>query len=142
MITKTTTYTDFRGNERTEEMCFNLTQIELTEMGMELPDDVKDVVGDDPSKIDESAAVKLIEVLGGKGIMEFLKTLILKAYGKVSEDGRRFEKSEEISKEFSQTIAFDNLMVELLSDDEVANKFVNDLIPSAAADMIPAFNKN
>lgn len=138
MITKDTKYVDFLGNERTETMHFNLTQVELVEMGMDLPDDIKEEVGDDPSKITEETAMNLMVKLGEKGIMAFLKTVILKSYGVVSEDGRRFEKSEQISKEFSETIAFDNLMMELLADDEAAANFINSLIPSAVADKVPA----
>lgn len=138
MITKDTKYVDFLGNERTETMHFNLTQVELVEMGMDLPDDIKEEVGDDPSNITEETAMNLMVKLGEKGIMAFLKTVILKSYGVVSEDGRRFEKSEQISKEFSETIAFDNLMMELLADDEAAANFINSLIPSAVADKVPA----
>lgn len=138
MITKDTKYVDFLGNERTETMHFNLTQVELVEMGMDLPDDIKKEVGDDPSNITEETAMNLMVRLGEKGIMAFLKTVILKSYGVVSEDGRRFEKSEQISKEFSETIAFDNLMMELLADDEAAANFINSLIPSSVADKVPA----
>ena len=138
MITKDTKYVDFLGNERTETMHFNLSQVELVEMGMDLPDDIKEEVGDDPSNITEETAMNLMVKLGEKGIMAFLKTVILKSYGVVSEDGRRFEKSEQISKEFSETIAFDNLMMELLADDEAAANFINSLIPSAVADKVPA----
>ena len=138
MITKDTKYVDFLGNERTETMHFNLTQVELVEMGMDLPDDIKKEVGDDPSNITEETAMNLMVKLGEKGIMAFLKTVILKSYGVVSEDGRRFEKSEQISKEFSETIAFDNLMMELLADDEAAANFINSLIPSSVADKVPA----
>lgn len=138
MIIKDTKYVDFLGNERTETMHFNLTQVELVEMGMDLPDDIKEEVGGDPSNITEETALNLITKLGEKGIMAFLKTVILKSYGIVSEDGRRFEKSEQISKEFSETIAFDNLMMELLADDETAANFINSLIPSAVADKVPA----
>ena len=138
MITKDTKYVDFLGNDRTETMHSNLTQVERVEMGMDLPDDIKEEVGDDPSKITEETAMNLMVKLGEKGIMAFLKTVILKSYGVVSEDGRRFEKSEQISKEFSETIAFDNLMMELLADDEAAANFINSLIPSAVADKVPA----
>ena len=138
MITKDTKYVDFLGNERTETMHFNITQVELVEMGMDLPDHIKEEVGGDPSNITEETAMNLMVKLGEKGIMAFLKTVILKSYGVVSEDGRRFEKSEQISKEFSETIAFDNLMMELLADDETAANFINSLIPSAVADKVPA----
>ena len=50
MITKDTKYVDFLGNERTETMHFNLTQVELVEMGMDLPDDIKEEVGKIPQR--------------------------------------------------------------------------------------------
>ena len=140
MITKDTKYVDFVGNERTETMHFNLTQVELVEMGMDLPDDIKEEVGDDPSNITEETAMNLMVKLGEKGIMAFLKTVILKSYGVVSEGQLLLQPgaSEQISKEFSETIAFDNLMMELLADDEAAANFINSLIPSAVADKVPA----
>ena len=143
MIKKTITYTDYNGNERTEDLYFNLTQTELVEMAMELPDGVTDSVGNDPSKIDEkAAAMKLMETLGNKGVLEFIKNLLLKSYGIKSEDGRRFEKSEQISREFSQTLAFDAILMELMSNDVEAAKFVNNIIPAKLVDKINVPNAN
>lgn len=143
MLKKTVNYFDFDGNERTEDLYFNLTQTELVEMAMELPDGVTDSVGNDPAKIDEkAAALKLMETLGNKGVLEFIKNLLLKSYGIKSEDGRRFEKSEEISKEFSQTLAFDTILMELMSNDVEAANFVNNIIPSKLVDKINVPNGN
>lgn len=137
MLKKTVQYTDFDGNERTEELYFNLTQTELVEMAMELPDGITDSVGSDPAKIDENAAaVKLMEALGNKGVLSFIKNLLLKSYGIKSEDGRRFEKSEKISTEFSQTLAFDTILMDLMSNDVEAANFVNNVIPSKLVDKI------
>ena len=137
MLKKTVQYTDFDGNERTEELYFNLTQTELVEMAMELPDGIADSVGSDPAKIDENAAaVKLMEALGNKGVLSFIKNLLLKSYGIKSEDGRRFEKSEKISTEFSQTLAFDTILMDLMSNDFEAANFVNNVIPSKLVDKI------
>lgn len=138
MLKKVTNYVDFDGNNRTEEMYFNLTQTELMELAMDMPDDIADSVGNDPTNVSESAASKLVEKLGSKGIMDYLKMLVLKSYGVKSEDGRRFEKSEEISREFSQTIAYDNLMMELLTKPDSANEFITGIIPANTADKIPA----
>lgn len=137
MLKKTVQYTDFDGNDRTEELYFNLTQTELVEMAMELPDGIADSVGSDPTKIDENAAaVKLMEALGDKGVLSFIKNLLLKSYGIKSEDGRRFEKSEKISTEFSQTLAFDTILMDLMSNDVEAANFVNNVIPSKLVDKI------
>lgn len=139
MIKRTVTYEDFDGNMRTEELHFNLTQVELTEMAMDLPDGFLNSVNGDPNSVDgPAAAAKLAESLGGKGILEFIKNLLLKSYGIKSEDGRRFQKSEELSKEFSQTLAFDAMLMELMQDDIKAAEFVNGVIPAKLAEKLPA----
>lgn len=131
MFTKTVTYEDFNGNERSETLHFNLTQNEIIDFAMELPDEVSEAVGNDPNNMDEeAAAIKIAQTIGNKGIVDFLKKLILKSYGIPSEDGRKFEKSEELSKEFSQTIAYDEILMELMTDDEAASMFVSKVMPS------------
>ena len=141
MLKKTVKYFDFDGNERTETLYFHLSQTELIEMAMDIPDGVSDVVGNDPNKVNEDAAMRLVETLGGKGILDFIKKLLLKSYGIKSEDGRRFEKSEELSKEFSQTLAFDTIIMELMSNEEMAGQFITAVIPKDAADKMTAMSK-
>lgn len=141
MIKKTVKYEDFDGNERVEDCYFNLTQTELVDVAMDLPEGFMDSLGNDPSKIDQNAAaVKMIETFGNKGIMEFIKELLLKSYGVKSEDGRRFEKSEQLSKEFSETLAFDAIFIELLSDDAAAADFINKILPAKVVNQIGAKN--
>lgn len=131
MIKKTVNYVDFDGNARTEVLHFNLTKTELVEIAMDLPDGLSESIGNDPNKIDEKTAIsKVMESLGNKGILDFIKKLVLKSYGIKSPDGRRFEKSEEISREFSQTLAFDNVIMELMTGDNAAVNFMNGLIPT------------
>lgn len=60
--------------------------------------------------------------------MPVFKDIILKSYGKKSDDGKRFIKSKELSEEFSQTEAYSELMVELIKDENAASTFVNGLI--------------
>lgn len=139
MLKKTVNYVDFDGNNRTEDLYFNLTRTELIEVAMDLPESVNDVVGDDPSKMtDEAAAQRLLGALGGKGIIEFIKKIVLKSYGIKSADGRRFEKSEAISTEFSQTLAYDMVMTEFLTDENAASAFINAVIPSDMVNKIAA----
>ena len=143
MLKKTVKYEDFNGNERVEDCYFNLTQTELVDMAMDLPEGFMESFGNDPSKIDgNAAAAKMIESMGNKGILDFIKKLLLKSYGIKSEDGRRFEKSEEISKEFSETLAFDTIFMELMSDDAAAADFINKIIPAKVVDQIGAVKGN
>jgi hypothetical protein len=52
------------------------------------------------------------------------------SYGKKSDDGRRFIKSPELSKEFTETEAFSELFMELAGDADAAAAFVNGIVPS------------
>ena len=66
-------------------------------------------------------------------IMEAFKTIILKSYGEKSPDGRRFIKSPELSTAFSQTEAYSNLYMELITDAEAAARFINGIVPEDVA---------
>ena len=142
MLKKTVNYVDFDGNNQVEELYFNLTKSELIEMAIDLPDSVTESVGDDPTKVDEDKAVsKIMESLGSKGIIKFIKDLVLKSYGVRSADGKRFMKIDEngkpLSIEFSQTMAFEAILDEFLDDDVAASNFVNAIIPANIADKMP-----
>lgn len=135
MIKRTVNYEDFDGNSRVEDLYFNLTKTELIEMSMDLPEDVSGAITEDTKNVDEAeVARKLSEKLGNKGVYEFVKNLVLKSYGIKSEDGRRFVKSPEISKEFSQTLAYDAFLMELLSDDNASATFLSGIIPKDMVD--------
>lgn len=135
MLKKTVNYEDFDGNKRTEDLYFNLTKLEATEFALDLPDAITDEVAKEgASAANMEAATRIVQKLGGKGIIDYIRKLVLKSYGVKSEDGKRFIKSEEISTEFSQTMAFDNLMMELLTDDNAASNFITAVIPSDLAE--------
>ena len=136
MITRTVNYTDFDGNQRKEKIYFNLTQFEATEIAMDMPDGIVEEVNEGDVN---TTAMHLVEKLGNKGVVEFIKNIVLKAYGVKSSDGRRFIKSPELSKEFSETPMFSSLMIELMTDDEAASKFINAVIPPELAKQ--AFSK-
>lgn len=117
MIKKTITYTDYDGNERTEEFFFHLTPAEATIMNLEMPGGV---------------AKNLERIANGKNGQEMVnvfKDLILRSYGVKSPDGRRFIKNDEVRSEFEQTEAFSVLFMELVSDSEKASEFFNGVIP-------------
>lgn len=135
MIKKTVSYENFNGDKVTKDLYFNLTKFEATEFALDLPDEITSEVSKDGANAANMDSVsKIVQKLGGKGIIEFIRKLVLKAYGIKSEDGERFEKSEKISTEFSQTMAFDTLMMELLTNDEEASRFITGVIPAELAD--------
>ena len=128
MLKKTITYKDYNGVERTEDFMFNLTKAEILEMQL-----TKDGGMD-------AAIKKIVDAKDAPEIMKVFKELILKAYGIVSDDGRRFIKSKEISDSFAQTEAFSMLFMELATDTDAASAFVNGIVP--AADTKPAITVN
>lgn len=135
MITRTIEYVDYDGNKRKEKHYFNLTEFEATEIAMEIPGDVVDELEtelkNDEDKI--ATALNLTEKLGKKGVMNFIKNIVLKSYGVKSPDGKRFIKSEQLTTEFSQTPAFSSFMLRLMRDDEEASRFINGVIPPELA---------
>ena len=128
MLKKTITYTDYNGVERTEDFMFNLTKAEILEMQL-----TKDGGMD-------AAIKKIVDAKDAPEIMKVFKDLILRSYGIVSDDGRRFIKSKEISDSFAQTEAFSMLFMELATDTDAASAFVNGIVP--AADTKPAITVN
>lgn len=122
MLKRTITYTDYNGEERTEDFFFNLTKTELTEMQFSETGGMDQVID------------KIIKTKDQPTMIKIFKDLLLKAYGEKSADGRRFIKSEELSIAFSQTEAYNILFMELASDADKAADFVNAIIPADLAE--------
>lgn len=117
MLKKTITYTDYEGNQRTEDFYFNLTKAELTIMDLSVPGGINKKL----QRISQEMDVPLI--------METFRSFILDSYGKVSDDGRRFIKSEELKKEFEQTEAYSELFMEMCTDANAAAEFLAGIVP-------------
>ena len=117
MLKKTMTFTDYNGNERTEDFYFNLSKAELSEMELSTAGGLGQMIQDVVSAQDTPR------------IISIFKDLILKSYGVKSADGRRFIKSKERSMEFAQTEAYSDLFMLLATDEAAATEFVNGIVP-------------
>lgn len=124
MLTKTITYEDFNGNMVTEECQFHLTKSEL--MKMEL--------GESGGMY--NALERMISEKDTKKLIEYFDKFIKASYGKKSEDGKRFIKNSEIAEEFSQGLAYDQLVFELLSNPEEAAAFFQGILPKELSSQI------
>ncbi len=129
MLKKTITYTDYDGEERTEDFYFNLSKAELVEMQMSETGGLEKFIR------------KIVAERDGKRIVEMFKSLILNAYGEKSPDGKRFIKNKELSEAFSQTEAYSELFMELSTDADKAAAFVRGIIPASIAKELPASEK-
>jgi hypothetical protein len=117
MLKKTITYTDYDGNQRTEDFYFNLTKAEVTEFEMSTNGGLKKLLD------------KIVKEQDSKRVLELLKEIVLKAYGEKSMDGKRFIKSQELRDAFTQTEAYSELFMELLTNADVTAAFMNAIIP-------------
>lgn len=121
MLKKKIKYTDYNGVEREETFYFNLTKAELLEMELMRKGGLENYL---KRIINEQDQIKLVEIF---------KELILKSYGKKSDDGKRFIKNPELTEEFVQSEAFSELYVELATNSEAASAFINGIVPPAVA---------
>lgn len=122
MLKKTITYTDFNGVERTEDFYFNLTKAELVELEVGHQGGLSD------------SLQKIVAAEDGGAIIREFKTIILKAYGKRSEDGSRFIKNQQLRDEFETSEAYSVLFVQLVTDADAAAKFVSGIMPQDLMD--------
>lgn len=118
MFKKQITYTDYNDVERTETFLFNISRAELLEMASGKLRDVGKLVSDIANQRDTTVLVTMFE------------ELIRVSYGKKSEDGKRFIKSQEIYEAFLQSEAYSELLVDLTLDANEAIAFVNGIIPT------------
>ena len=121
MLKKTINYTDYNGNERTEDFYFNLTEAEILEMEMSKTGGLAESIQ------------RIVQAQDIPAIIKVFKDLVLRSYGVKSPDGKRFIKSDELCEEFSQTEAYSQLFMELATNAEAAAAFVNGIIPADLA---------
>lgn len=124
MLKKNIKYVDYDGNERTEDFYFNLNKAEVIELQL-------GTVGGLTKTLE-----KIVQEKDTSRIIEYFKTIILKAYGEKSADGRRFIKSQELRDAFEQNEAYSELFMELARDAKMAAEFINGVLPKEAADAI------
>lgn len=117
MLKKEITYEDFDGVQRTETHYFNITRTELIDLQTSY-------VGG----LDEYLS-KIVAEKDTVKIMEMFSKIVDVAYGIKSPDGRLFMKTEEATKEFKSTLAYDQFMWEIMSDEIKASEFINGIVP-------------
>ena len=121
------TYTDFDGNERTETLYFNLTKAELLNMELGTAGGMENLIN------------RIVEEEDIPRIVELFSQIIDKAYGKKSDDGKRFIKNAEILQEFKESQAYSDFYFNLATDTNFAVDFINGIVPS---DLAPSNDQN
>lgn len=122
MLKKTITFKDFNDQEVSEDFFFHLSMAEMVELELSHKDGLS------------ASLQRIIDAEDGKGIVAEFQSIILKSYGKRSEDGRRFTKSQEIREEFESIGAYSALFMELVTNTDSAIEFINGVIPADMAE--------
>ncbi len=118
----TETYTDYDDNQRTEDFYFNYSEAELADLQFS-------VSGGLAGMID-----KIIKTNDMPELVKLFRELIQKAYGEKSNDGRRFMKSPELTKDFTETVAYSQIYMRLATDSKAAQEFINKVVPKTMHD--------
>ena len=111
MFIKKVSYTNYNGENVTEEFCFNLTKAECLDL---------DFMYEDQGGLKEylSTLIKAIQKdpdnAPKRPMYEFLKLMIRSSVGKKSPDGKRFIKNETVANEFLQSEAYVEFLMNLL----------------------------
>lgn len=117
MIKWPITYTDYNGEERTEDFYFNLNKAEIMDMNLSANGGYAEYLQ------------RIVDQRDGKKLAAEFKKLILMSYGEKSPDGKRFVKSPELAAEFEQTEAYSELYMQLATEEGAAQKFVEGVMP-------------
>jgi hypothetical protein len=122
VLKKTIKYTDFNGEETSEDFLFHLSKAELVELEMSHEGGFV------------ASMQKVVEAEDNKTIIAEFKKIILQSYGQKSLDGKRFIKNQTLRDEFESSEAYSTLFMELVTDTDAAIEFMNGIIPG---DLVP-----
>ena len=129
MITIPITYTDYNGNERTENFSFNLNKAEIMRMEMSVKGGFAEMIQ------------RVVDAQDQPAIIEIFEDLIRKSYGVKTPDGRGFVKNKQDLDAFVATEAYSELFMKLATDADEAAKFINGVIPANLAKELAEKNK-
>ena len=110
MLHKKVTYTNYNGEVVNEDVYFNLTSMALVKI---------------EAKYEMSISDKIKEVVDAnnfQGIIALFEDLLLTAYGVKSEDGRRFVKDKQATKEFEDSIAYAEIFEQIILNPDAAKE--------------------
>jgi len=117
MYKKMIKYTDYNGIEHEDAFYFNMTKFDLIKLDTEHAGGFEDYIQ------------RLTKAMDTKGLMDTFEQIIKCSYGEKDETGLRFVKNKELTEAFTQTEAYSELMMELITSAEAASDFIQGIIP-------------
>lgn len=138
MLKKVISYTDFNGNTKSKICYFNLNRPELMEMRRSPLEEMQKIITrirgmEDPDS--ELSTVEKDEIQEKMGAI--LRDLVIQSYGIKSDDGESFSKRVGnrrygAGEDFTETMAYDALYMEMISKPKNLIEFVRMIIPEDA----------
>nr|FAA03200.1 MAG TPA: hypothetical protein [Siphovirus LN-2020-2]FAA03656.1 MAG TPA: hypothetical protein [Siphovirus LN-2020-2] len=116
----------FDGDMVTETLWFHMNKVDLIELQQSEPGGFTDTLQAFMSRKPEDWTMK-----DKFKLFDFFRTMVDKAYGERSSDGKRFRKSPEILANFKDSIFYDEFVLSLLEDEEKSIKFFNGVMPKS-----------
>lgn len=117
MFKKTVTYRDFNDVERTEEYFFHLSTTEVLKLEKNKDGSLSEQLEKIQRDEDEAA------------MLDMITKLVLLAYGEKSEDGRRFVKSDKLVEEFTETEAYSQIFLDIMTNENELIDFITGILP-------------
>lgn len=117
MFKKKITYTDYNGQERTEDFYFNLSKSELIMLESTTPGGYTAMLQ------------RIIDSKDNTQLMKIFTDLIKMSYGVKSDDGKHFIKNDQVVEDFLNSAAFDQMFTEFFTDENAASNFAKGIIP-------------
>lgn len=128
MLKKRVTYIDYNGVQQTEDFYFHLKPSELAELEVSVEGGYSELL--EKAKNEDNHQV----------LYKFVKDVLTKSYGIKSEDGKRFIKNDELVEAFEQSPAYDEIFMEVISNPENFNAFVDAVTPNMNKLAQPTFS--
>ena len=119
MLKQDIKFTDYNNNERTITEYFHLNEAEIVELQAKSVNGVQAEMQD-----------AILSNDAGR-VLDFIKMLVHKSYGKKSQDGLNFEKSEEILNKFITSAYYSDFLLGLIEDNGLkGQEFVQGIMPA------------
>lgn len=119
MLTEKIKFRDLEGIEKIHTLYFNLNEAEITEWETEIQGGLQKALEVARDSVDNYA------------LLMFMKALLRKSYGVKSADNTRIDKSDEISRNFENSVYYSDFLFSLFENDGArAQKFINSVMPA------------
>ena len=121
MLKKTITYEDYLGTVRTEDLYFNLSKTELSDMQMSVDGGYNNLLD------------KMIRAKDNKEVYKNFVEIVLTAYGELSPDGKYHIKKDaeghRLADMWKQSPSYDALMDEICESEATIAEFCTGILP-------------